>query len=49
MKTIQFSVTVLGEVVVPDHYSEEQIREAIVDIYANNEPNDIEWEEIQDD
>ena len=46
-KTIQFSVTTLGEIQVPNNYSDEQIKEAILDMYIYNEPNDVEWEEIE--
>ena len=46
-KTIQFSVTTLGEIQVPDNYSDEQIKEAILEIYIYNESNDVEWEEIE--
>ena len=46
MKTIQFFVTTLGEIQVPDNYSDEQIREAIVETYVYNEPNDVVWEEL---
>ena len=47
MKTIQFSVTTLGEIQVPDDFSDAQIREAITETYIYNEPNDVEWEEIE--
>ena len=46
-KIIQFSVTTLGEILVPDNYSDEQIKEVILDMYIYNEPNDVEWEEIK--
>ena len=47
MKTIQFSVTTLGEIQVPDDFSNVQIREAIINTYIYNEPNDVEWEDIE--
>lgn len=46
MKEIQYSVTILGSMSVPDNAINEEIKSLILNDYWSNEPNDIEWEEI---
>ena len=45
MKEIQYSVTILGSMKVPDNASHEDIKTLILADYWENEPNDVEWEE----
>ena len=51
MKTIQYSITFLGTIEVPNDYDDEQIEEAIhMDCLATGGDvrfaNDVEWEEV---
>lgn len=48
MKEIQYSVTILGSMKVPDNASYEDIKLLILADYWENEPNDVEWEEIDE-
>ena len=43
MKEIQYSVTTLGSMLVPDSASDDEIKLLILGDYWENEPNDIEW------
>lgn len=51
MKKIQYSITFLGTIEVPNNYSDEQIK-AVIDMDAQEYgcnityANDIEWEEV---
>ena len=51
MKTIQYSITFLGETKVPDNYTDEQV-EAVISMECLelgcdiSVANDIEWEEL---
>lgn len=49
MKKIRYNVTTLGEMEVPENIANEEIKFLILDNYWGNEPNDIEWEEIEND
>lgn len=48
MKTIQYSLTFLGTIEVPDNYNEEQIKSviAIENGFDIDNANDVEYEEI---
>lgn len=51
MKTIQYSMTFLGTIEVPDDYGFEEIRDEIIRDYEDQgldgyNANDIEWEEV---
>lgn len=47
MKKIRYSVTILGDMEVPDNANYEDIKTLILADYWEYEPNDIEWEEIK--
>lgn len=49
MKEIQYSVTILGSMKVPENIADEEIKFLILDNYCVNEPNDVEWEETDND
>lgn len=49
MKEIQYSVTILGSMRIPENITNEEIKFLILDNYWNGEPNDIEWEECNND
>jgi hypothetical protein len=44
MKEIQYSVTILGSMKVPDNANYEEIKTLILADYWENEPNDIEFD-----
>ena len=48
MKEIQYSVTILGSMKVPDNASYEEIKTLILADYWEYEPNDIEFEDIKE-
>ena len=45
MKQIRYSVTILGSMEVPTAATDKEIKELILADYWENEPNDIEWED----
>ena len=49
MKEIQYSVTILGSMRVPENATNEEIKSFILDDYWSNEPNDVEWKETDND
>lgn len=49
MKEIQYNVTILGSMNVPDNATDEEIKELILADYWENEPNDVEWEDAPED
>ena len=44
---IQYSVTFIGEIEVPNAATDEEIEEKICLDFSENEPNDFEWEEAE--
>ena len=49
MKKIQYSVNILGSIEVPDNANDKDIETLILADYWEYEPNDIEWEEINNE
>ena len=44
---IQYSVTFIGTIEVPNAATDEEIKEKICLDFSENEPNDFEWEEVR--
>ena len=49
MKTINYNVTILGCMMVPDNATDEEIKELILGDYWNFEPNDVDWHDAPED
>lgn len=49
MKTINYNVTILGCMNVPDNATDEEIKQLILGDYWNSEPNDVDWHDAPED
>lgn len=49
MKTINYNVTILGSMMVPDNATDEEIKELILNDYWNFGPNDVDWHDAPED
>lgn len=47
MKKIQYNVTIIGSMEVPNDANDKDIKTLILADYWEYEPNDVEWEEIE--